>query len=326
MLKEDECLTFGEALQQLADGQAALTSPVLYALSGSNSAEVQLFRRQWPAISTERRRKIVSLLVESAEANFELDFNALFRVMMEYEDAEVRTLSIEGLWEDEEVTLVMPLVRTLRHDAAAAARAAAASSLGRFALMAELDELDERYAKLVRDVLLEVIDNAEEPVEVRRRAVESIAYLGEDYVHDIIAAAYQDADESMRISAVFAMGRSADVGWSEIVMQELANGNPVMRYEAARACGELEVREAVPALIRLVSDLDREVQAAAIAALGQIGGPQARRTLQRCVESEDEVLRLVAEDALAELELGQQPLDLFVYEPHAQEDSDESDE
>jgi HEAT repeat protein len=320
MLDENECMTFEEALSRLADERASLSSSVLYALSAPNSDEVQLFRRQWPTLSLERRRKIISLLAESAEANFELDFNALFRVTMTDEDEQIRAVSIEGLWEDDEITLIAPLVHALQHDTSVPVRAAAASSLGRFVLMAELEELDERYARLMRTALLETIRNEREHVEVRRRAVESIAYLGEDFVREIISAAYQEADELMRISAVFAMGRSADTIWAKIVQSELSNANPAMRYEAARACGELEVKEAVPALIQLAADPDREVQFAAIAALGQIGGPRARRFLERCCRSKDEVLRLAAEDALAELELGQQPLDLFVYDMDQDED------
>jgi HEAT repeat protein len=266
---------------------------------------------------------MIALLTESAEANFELDFNALFRVTMEDEDEQVRTLSLEGLWEDEGITLIGPLVRTLRHDAATSARAAAASSLGRFVLLAELEELNERYAKLIRGALLESIHNDDEHSEVRRRAVESIAYLGDDCVRDIIAAAYEVPDEAMRMSAVFAMGRSGDTVWSSIVQDELSSANPAMRYEAARACGELEVKKAVSALIQLISDPDREVQFAAIAALGQIGGQRARRVLELCCRSEDDVVRLVAEDALAELELGEQPLDLFIYAPNMEHDEEE---
>ena len=324
-MRENESFTFEEGLLQLADERAALSSLVLYALSAPSTEEVRLFRRQWPTLPVERRRKIITALAESAEANFELDFNALFRVTMDDEDEHVRTVSIDGLWEDEGPALVAPLVHVLRHDQAVSSRAAAASSLGRFVLLAELEELDERYAKLIHGALLEVTGNREEPLEVRRRAVESIAYWDEHCVHDIIAAAYQDSAELMRISAVFAMGRSVDPDWSEIVRGELYNSNPAMRYEAARACGELEVKAAVPELSALVSDPDREVQFAAIGALGQIGGPQAQRVLERSARSSDEAMRMAAEDALAELQLGQQPLDLLVLDSDIECDEDDED-
>ena len=109
-----------------------------------------------------------------------------------------------------------------------------------------------------------------------------------------LTAAYESADEAMRISAVFAMGRSMDATWVEPVLTELLSRNPAMRGEAARACGELEVKEAISAVIGLASDADRAVQAAAIEALGQIGGQRARRVLERCCGSEDDALRAAA--------------------------------
>lgn len=322
-MRDNECLTFEEAMLQLAEERAALSSLVLYALSGPSAEEMRAFRRQWPSLPVERRRKIISALAENAEANFELDFNALFRVTMDDEDEHVRAVSVEGLWEDEDSALVAPLVHLVRQDRAASSRAAAAASLGRFVLLGELEELDERYTTLVRAALLEAIADREELLEVRRRAVESIAYWDEPRVHDIIAAAYQEPAELMRISAVFAMGRSADPSWSETVRQELHSHNPAMRYEAARACGELEAKSAVAELIALISDADREVQFAAIAALGQIGGKKAERVLERCTRSLDEAMRLAAEDALAELQLGQQPLDLLVLGPDSESDDEE---
>jgi HEAT repeat protein len=308
---------------QLQDERATLSSLVLYALSAPRAEEIRVFRRQWPTLPVERRRKIISALAECAEANFELDFNALFRVTMEDEDENVRTASIEGLWEDEGVTLIAPLVHLLRKDKAASTRAAAAASLGRFVLLGELDELEERRITLIHDALLEAIADRGELLEVRRRAVESIAYWDEPCVHDIIAAAYQEPAELMRISAVFAMGRSADPDWSEMVREELHNGTPAMRYEAARSCGELGAKAAVPELIALVSDPDREVQFAAVGALGQIGGQQARRVLERCAGSPDQAMRLAAEDALAELDLGQQPLDLLILDSDSEPGDDD---
>jgi HEAT repeat protein len=326
MKQEDVCLTFEEGLLQLIDERAVFSSALLYALSSPSSAEVQLFRQHWPTLSVERRRRIVAMFVESAEANFELDFNALFRVTMEDEDDQIRTSSIEGLWEDEGATLVTPLAAMLRRDTAKSVRAAAAAALGPFMLLAELEELDQRYGQLIRGALMEAIDNPDEDVEVRRRAVESIAYLGEDCVREIIAAAYEESDQAMHISAVFSMGRSADPFWSEIVQRELSNPDSAMRYEAARACGELEVKEAVQMLIQLISDPDREIQVAAITSLGQIGGKAARRALESCCRSGDEVMQLAAEDALAELELGEQPLNLLDYDLDVEAEEEESDD
>lgn len=88
-------------------------------------------------------------------------------------------------------------------------------------------------------------------------------------------------------------------------MRELQSPSPSLRYEAARAVGEIgeDGRELLPALLPLVDDEDTEIALAAIWALGQVGGADARRILQRIARSRDEVRAQVAQDALAELDL-----------------------
>ncbi|MFQ6057372.1 MAG: HEAT repeat domain-containing protein [Anaerolineae bacterium] len=315
--------SFEKTLRCISDSQKPLSISQLYSLSGATRAEMTIFAQQWPRIGVERRRRIIRSLVELAEASFEVDFDPIFRHCLGDEDDQVRAQAIDGLWENEDTALIEPLVRLLKGDPSVVVRASAAMALGKYILLAELEELDEAHGARVRAALLETIRHPGEEVEVRRRAVESIAYAGDEEVQGIIEGAYYDDEEKMRVSAIFAMGRSADPRWRETVLMELDNPNPEMRFEAARACGELEHRGAVPTLIELIEDPDREVQGAAIWALGQIGGAEARRVLQACCLSEDEVVRDAAEEALDELEFGQGILSLPLYELDLDEEEDE---
>ena len=306
---------FEELLKKLGDRQTPLSISSLYGLSHLTRAEAQLFQEVWSLVDAGRRQWILQSLVDIAEASFEVDFNPIFRLCLDDEDALVRSRAIEGLWEDEDLTLAGLLVRLLRDDPSESVRAAAATSLGRFVLLGELEKIEAAPAMMVEDALLGAIYDPHETLEVRRRAVESIAYSGQAQVQDIIEMAYYDDEEKMRISAVFAMGRSADPLWHEMVIAELDNPDPEMRYEAARACGELEASAALSALIYLIeADPDPEVQEMAIWALGRIGGKEARRVLEACCESEDEALRQAAEEALDELDFLGGHLDLLLFE------------
>ena len=306
---------FEELLKKLGDHQTPLSISSLYGLSHLTRAEAQLFQEVWSLVDAGRRQWILQSLVDIAEASFEVDFNPIFRLCLNDEDAVVRSRAIEGLWEDEDLTLAGLLVRLLRDDPSESVRAAAATSLGRFVLLGELEKIEAAPAMMVEDALLGAIYDPHETLEVRRRAVESIAYSGQAQVQDIIEMAYYDDEEKMRISAIFAMGRSADPLWHEMVIAELDNPNPEMRYEAARACGELEASAALSALIYLIeADPDPEVQEMAIWALGRIGGKEARRVLEACCESEDETLRQAAEEALDELDFLGGHLDLLLFE------------
>lgn len=306
-------MNFRKFLESLGTSEATLSISKLYILSGLSKGEMETFRGAWPQLPVERRRTILRTLVEIVEASFEADFNAIFRFCLRDEDEEVRAQAIEGLWEDESVSILRSLVDLLQKDPSFLVRAKAAAGLGRFVLLAELEELDSQLGAEVREALHYTINNFQEVLEVRRRAVEAIAFSGEEGVRKIIEDAYQDEAQKMRVSAVFAMGRSVDPHWSQTLLRELKNPDPEMRYEAARACGELEFRGAVPLLARLLNDADREVQGVAIWALGQIGGQEARRLLRACCESDDETVAEAAKEALGELEFAEGIFEIPTY-------------
>ena len=264
--------------------------------------DVTHVREVWPRLPTELRQRLIGRLVELAEADFEVNFGAIFRLGLEDEDAEVRTAAIEGLWEDEDVRLVPLLVTALREDEAASVRTSAATSLGRFVLLGELEKIRPDPKAAAFEALLATWRDPGEDTEARRRALESLAYASDEAVVEVIREAYAASEEKVRISAVFAMGRSADNRWARQVQQELFNPNPELRYEAARACGELQISEAVAALEELADDADPEVQEAALWALGQIGGDKARQIVERYCHAKDEAIRTAAEAALDELE------------------------
>jgi HEAT repeat protein len=289
-------------LDNLRASAAMPTQASLYLLSNLEAADAARVHEVWLDLPVELRQQMIARLVELAEADFEVNFGAVFRIGLADEDAEVRTLSVEGLWEDEDVRLVPLLATRLCEDDDAGVRAAAAMSLGRFILLGELEKIRPTPQSTAYEALLATCRNPQEPTEVRRRALESLAYAGDEKVAELIGQAYAVPDEKTRISAVFAMGRNADTRWAPQVRQELFSPNPGLRYEAARACGELQLTEAVPELAELADDADPEVQEAALWALGQIGGDKARQILERyCLEG-DETIQAAAEAALDELE------------------------
>src|SRR5262249_52567290 len=139
---------------------------------------------------------------------------------------------------------------------------------------------------------------------VRRRALESVAVFGEAAdVDSLIEEAYGHDDIATRASAVFAMGRTYDRKWLPILIAEFESNDPELRFEAARASGEIGHDDAVIGLSTLIKDEDTDVRQAAITALGAIGSQSAIRVLRRHVDNcmpGDEELVL---DALAEAEM-----------------------
>ena len=296
-----------EAIEHIA-GSEALLNAKLTELTGLNPAELQLLSKVWAGIETERRRQIMRRLTELAEDNLELNFDSIFKFCLKDTDAEVRSLAIDGLWENEEATLIEPLIGLLKNDSSEQVQTAAALALGKFAILAEHDKLRSSHKTKIGQALLAITGDKDKPIEVRRRALEAAAPLSLPQVKQAIRQAYRSPDSRLKVSSLYAMGKSFDPSWLPELLDELASPDAELRYEACGACGELEEASAVPDIIKLVKDSDSDVRMAAIHALGRIGTPQARNCLKECLESSNDSVREAAEQALIEMEAREDPL------------------
>jgi HEAT repeat protein len=316
--------TLDFTLKNLTNLDEPISVAGLYALSGLEKAQLEQVTQVWGALPPDRRAAAMRHLVEIGEENFETDFNAMFRVGLIDAAPGVRAAAINGLWEDEDPALIAPLLKLLQTDEDDAVRAAAASALGRFVYAAELEELPATKVEPVITTLKQIYRDLAAPIEVRRCALESLGYRSDDEdTSQLIAQAYHHGDDRMKLSAVFAMGRSLDAErWGTTILEELAASDPEMRYEAARAAGEMEYAPAVRQLGELLDDVDEEVQHVAVWSLGQIGGDKARQLLMVVLESDAEQLYEEAEDALAELEFKADNVDLMMFDFEDDEDEE----
>ncbi len=294
-------LSVADLLQSLQESGSEVALRDLFVLSDLTRAEMESVEAVWGQVPVARRRRVIALLVESAEEHIELQLGRLLRVALRDADATVRRLAIDGLWEEVDPSLIGPLVQFLHNDSDAGVRAAAARALGAFVLAGELDEIDAAQAMRAEQALLAIVANDQEPLNVQCRALESLAYSGEAGMRQLIENAYYAPEEEMRVSAVRAMGRSADTHWRGMVRAELSSPDAAMRAEAARACGELETKSATPQLLELLDDQEQSVRLAAIDALGHLGGKEARDALRALADAGDPEEAEAAEIALDEL-------------------------
>jgi HEAT repeat protein len=295
-------------LKELVDPTRPLGVARLVNLSHLAPDEVSAFEDAWRDTDAQRRRLVMDQLVDLAEDNVELNFDAVFRTSLTDSDAEVRRSGIRGLWECEERDLIPVLAGLMLTDSDQSVRAEAALALGRYALKAELGEIRVSDAGMVDDALRKAIADGGQTIDVRARALEAVGVRSEPWVAEIIEEAYDSGPYRLRVSALHAMGRNCDPRWLSTLLSELKSDDPETRFEAATACGSLGDESAVPALQALLEDDDAEVQEAAIQALGRVGGRESKRALESCLTHSEERVRDAAQAALTEVDFGEDPL------------------
>jgi HEAT repeat protein len=300
----------GAFIDKLLQAGANPSDSELGALSNLSPQNLASFVKQWRGSDIVQRLRLVSRLVELAENDFTLDFTSVFVACAGDPDERIRVKVIQGLELEDKHTCIKPIIGAVRTDESEDVRAAAASALGKYALMAELDELPDAMADEIFSALIAVLENPREPISVKKRALESVSVFQREPVDNYIEDYYYSEDPSVKAGAIFAMGRNCKTRWISFLIDELQSTIPEFRYEAARASGEIEDEEAVPYLVNLVEDEDREVQEAAIGALGKIGGSEAKHCLQELSEHTDPGIRESAAAALAGLTSCEDPLSL----------------
>lgn len=293
--------TLADAISAVSKGD--LSHRVLTRFSDLSREEARALASAYQAIPEPERIRLVQALDDLVDLSIEYDFSRVFDAALDDASDLIRMRALAALWESESSYFLNRIVEKLDDDSIDV-QAQAASLLGRFAQLCAEERLTEATANDLFERLRDLALNPRTPQIVARRALESLGSFGNRAdVHQIIIDAYDHDDQSVRAGALFAMGRTMDVEWLDLLMDELNSDDAELRYEAARALGNIGEPGAVEGLARLASDEDSEVRMAAIEAIGAIGSPGSERVLRRLAEraTDEDVIAAIVE-ALEELE------------------------
>lgn len=297
-------MSIGEYIREIGATDHRLSMSELRKLTEYDYSDQAEFFEAWINVIPERRDEIVRSLVDLAEDNVDSDFRLVLSWILDDPDAQVRKVAIEGLWEETSPRVMRRVIELVENDPDYDVRAEASSLLSRFAYLASVEELPETATEELLQFLHALFFNEENALNVRRRALEALGYFAEpDEIQQAIKRAFASHEQMLRESAMVAMGRSLQAQWLPIISNSLSEPSPALRYEAARAAGEMgeDARSLAPRIAPLVDSNDSEVALAAIWALGQIGGELAKRTLKRIKGNRDTTRSQAAEEALDEL-------------------------
>jgi hypothetical protein len=278
---------FNLLIEALLDESKPFSPKYLHRLSDLEPADTSTFSHAWPKVSTKRRQALLEDLEELHLADDLLCFEDVGRVALKDNEPGVRKLAISILREYELVELLPTFIHMAEHDPDAEVRAASAAALATYIYMGEVEDISPQKLQRVEECLLKLATGSDTKL-IRRRALEALGFSSRKEVNELIEKAFASSETDWLVSALFAMGRSANSNWKPQVMQMLSHQRPAVRAEAASAAGELEIKTAVPKLLELLEDVDIDVRMASIWALSQIGGPGVRSALEALLESTDD--------------------------------------
>jgi HEAT repeat protein len=319
-----ETTYFEDVLMVLFDPEQPLEPARLAELSDLDRTHASLFKRAWLNCPPARRKEIITRLGVLAEDQLEFLFDRVNRLVLDDPEPAVRRQAIANLWEVDDARLGNTLVQIAETDPEDSVRQQAVSALGRFVYLGELAKIPSPLMRRIESALFAILERPNEPAQVQREALQSLGYSSRAEVKPAIEAALASADAVNRRAGLVAAGRSADPHWAQPVLDRLADPEPRLREEAARAAGELELRKAVPELVDLLEDIDAAVQQAAIWSLGQVGGRRATNVLNELAESGTQPQNAdLIEEALEYLAFLEGTPDLTLMEYDPEDDTDE---
>lgn len=265
--------------------QAIVPSAIVYGLSDLTLDEQRAIEPAWNALPTTAKHRVLRALNEASEAMFELSFREIALLCLDDASSLVRSTAIDLLWIDESAETMRKLMRMAESDSDLAVRTHALDQLGRFILLGEYGDMPDDLAEQAQALTYRIHRDTAQSVTMRRRALEALSNSSHPEVSQLIKSAYADGNHELRIGAIFAMGRSCSAIWREQLMDELESADNECVFEAIRACGQIQLKDAARRVGEFTVSDDQEIQLIAVWALGEIGGRHAWEVLTSLEEN-----------------------------------------
>jgi len=320
-------LSFQNVLEHLSNSNKDIPHSHLKFYSDLDPKSIKLFLDVWTRVEPTRKLVLLDQLLSYLDSDTIVSYEEIGRVLLDDPDAGVRTRAIRLLVESDDPKLADKLIDIFLHDAEFAPRLEAVQLLGEFILLGELDKVNQSLQRRMEDALIGLV-RSEEDSTLRKRALESLSFSSRPEIAALIESAFERIDPAWIASALRAMGRSHDERWKENVVSMLLDEDPIIKFAAIEAAGQLIIEEAVPILLQILDDEEEpeDVATAAIWALSQIGGDDARTYLVALIDqTEDEDLVEFLEDALENLNFTEEfnKFDLLTLDEDDEIDEDE---
>jgi len=291
--------------------------------SDMGDLELKTLGEIWNRVKPDRKISLLQGLESLAEKDTLVSFDEFAQAILGDENAAVRVHAIRLLDECDDVKLIPVYLKLMNRDEDAGVRAEAANALNWFVDLGELEEISGDVYEEILNSLLETV-NGKDEARVRRRALESLGWSSRSEVVALVESAFAEDNIDSKVSALIAMGRSANDIWEDRVLRSMLDDNTKIRKAAVQSAGMLALKSArLPLLKLLEQEESDEVVMAAIWSLSQIGGEDVQTYLENLLDrTDDDEIAAFLDEALDNLAFTEDldRFELMSFDPDDEED------
>lgn len=303
MLLENLYTTLVEDIDSLSDSDYSL-------LSDLNDNEFVNFSETWEQLETKSQIQIIASIYDLSEENSDLNFEKIFKLGLKSSDESLIYASLEGLWESDGHDTLRQLILLAHKTLSPHVKGTIMTHIARFIVLGIDGKINSTMLENVHTLLKTTYNNHEESTEVRRRALESLAYFDNPETQDFIKEAYISNNPTLKVSSIYAMGKTCNTIWIPLLCEELNNEDPEIRYESVEAIVEIGEDKSAEILLQLIEDDDQQVRLSVISGLGKLGTLSSKEALIKCMDDEDDEVIEAARLSLENLDFLEDPLGL----------------
>jgi bilin biosynthesis protein len=216
----------------------------------------------------------------------------LVEALSNHQNVVVRRAAAKTLTLISDPEAIPPLLHSFLNDADTVVRSSSAGALA-------------RTGEAAVPALLDILASPDYAEDTKGHAAWALAFIGSEAA-DYLYAALNNASLDVRCAVIGALGHVAQEQSDEkscnLLVAALTDPEVLIRTEAAAALGQVNYPPAVPHLILAIRDSDLDVRKAAINSLGKMGDRIALEPLQTQLTDEQEVVRVLAKLAIAQIE------------------------
>ena len=304
-----------DVINNLLDNSKPFSSQFLLFFSDISLDNLEKIKSIWPEVDRERKCNLLKDLESLMEDNTLASCDDFGYFALQDDDPRIRSRAIPLFWECTNIKLIPIFINLLQNDSDSEVNASAASALGKFVLLGELEEIPEKSANMVQDLLIDEYLKTDDD-SIKQRILESLGYSSNKKVDHFITSALKINDKKWHLSALLAISRSVNTMWGKVVLEKLSDLDPDIQIEAVKAAGELEIESTKEQIIEIMdsSSPDEELHTQTIWALSKIGGNNIKDLFEKMIEESDDEEEIdILEMALDNLGLssGKPVFDLF---------------